>query len=58
MLKSETDRVLRRCIEETGAEFTEAQIQALVAAFMKICDRMIEEAFANNSSSGNQGRGR
>lgn len=57
MLKSEVDRVIRRCMEETGAEFTEQQIQCLTIAFIKICDRMIEEAQAN-SSSNNQGRGR
>ncbi len=59
MLKSETERVLRRCIEETNAEFTEQQIQCLTMAFMKICDRIVEEAISNNSAnSGNQGRGR
>ncbi|MBY0548647.1 MAG: hypothetical protein K2W95_15355 [Candidatus Obscuribacterales bacterium] len=57
MLKSETERMLRRCIEETNAQFTEEQIQCLVAAFIKITERMIEEGFANNSgSSGSRGR--
>ena len=57
MLRSETERMLRRCIEETGAEFTEEQIQCLALAFMKICERMIEEGFANNSgNSGGRGR--
>lgn len=59
MLRSETERMLRRCIEETNAQFTEEQIQCLVVAFIKITERMIEEGFANNSgSSGSSGRGR
>lgn len=56
MLKSEAERMLRRCIEETKAEFTEEQIQCLILAFLKITDRMIEEGFANNSGSSNRGR--
>ena len=47
MLKSEAERVVRRAIEETGAEFTEEQIQALCRICTKIAATVVEEAFAN-----------
>ncbi|MBX9571105.1 MAG: hypothetical protein K2X77_19570 [Candidatus Obscuribacterales bacterium] len=47
MLKSEMDRMFRRCIEETKAEFTEEQIQCIILAMNKICGRMVEEALAS-----------
>jgi len=47
MLKSEIDRMLRRCIEETKAEFSEEQIECLVLAMNKICGRIVEEALSS-----------
>lgn len=50
MLKSEAEKVLRRTIEETKAEFSEEQISCLVTAMMKICGRIVEEALASAKS--------
>jgi hypothetical protein len=47
MLKSEAEQVIRSAIMETGAQFTEEQIQALCILVNKIAARTIEEAFAN-----------
>ena len=57
MLKSEIERVFRRCVEESKAEFTEAQIQCIVLAMNKICGRIVEEALASYrpGSSGRPG---
>jgi hypothetical protein len=52
MLRSEAERVIRRALEETKAEFTEEQIQALCHIVTKICTTSIEEAFANRPSGG------
>jgi hypothetical protein len=52
MLKSEVERVVRAVIEETKAEFTEAQIEALSQIILKVTSIQIEEGFANNRSSG------
>lgn len=56
MLRSEAETVLRRCMEESKAQFTEEQVQCLVAAFLKIGGRMVEEALASSSRGGGQGR--
>lgn len=55
MLKSEMDRMFRRCIEETKAEFTEEQIQCIIMAMSKICGRMVEEAMASMGRGGKSG---
>lgn len=47
MMKSDAEHFVRRAMEETGAEFTEEQIQALVYMFLKITGRMLEEAVYN-----------
>lgn len=47
MLKSEAERLIRRTIEETGATFTEEQIQALCVIVTKIAATTVEEAFAS-----------
>jgi hypothetical protein len=52
MLKSEAERVIRQTIEETDAQFTEEQIQALCIIINKIAIRTVEEAFANWRPSG------
>jgi hypothetical protein len=52
MLKSEAERVIRRALEETHAQFTEEQIAALCLILTKICDQSIEEALANWRPSG------
>lgn len=44
MIKSESERILRRCIEETKAQFSEEQIKCLSLAIMKICEELVEEA--------------
>ena len=47
MLKSEAEHMLRRACEDTGAEFTDEQIQAISLAMMKIAGRLVEEAIAS-----------
>ena len=47
MYKSESERVIRKIIEETGAVFTEEQIQALGKIITKIASQIVEEAFAS-----------
>jgi len=55
MLKSEAEHVIRSALMETGAQFTEEQIQALCILVNKICARTVEEAFANwRPSSGSK----
>jgi hypothetical protein len=57
MYKSDADRIIRRVIEETGAAFTEEQIQALAKIVTKIASQVVEEAFASfkPGSSGKPG---
>lgn len=57
MLKSETEHMIRRCMEETKAEFTEEQIQFLALALNKICQRIVEEAMSSSSSNKPGSRG-
>ena len=52
MLKSEAEGIFRRSMEETEAEFTEKQVEAISRAIVKIAERMIEEAFSNWRPSG------
>lgn len=52
MLKSEAERVVRRAIEETKAEFTEEQIHALCQMMIKIASTTVEEALASWRPSG------
>lgn len=47
MYKSDADRVIRKAIEETGAVFTEEQIEALGKIVTKITSQIVEEAFAS-----------
>jgi hypothetical protein len=56
MLKSEAERVVRRALEETGAQFTEEQIQALCHICTKIASTIVEEAFANSSTGKQRGQ--
>ena len=55
MLKSEAERLIRRSLEETNAQFTEEQIQALCIIVTKIAATTVEEALASwrPSSGGN-----
>jgi hypothetical protein len=55
MLKSEVERVVKTIAEETKAEFTEAQMEALCQILLKVTTIQIEEAFANNRFSGGGG---
>jgi hypothetical protein len=55
MLKSEVERVVKTINEETKAEFTEAQMEAISQILLKVTTIQIEEAFANNRSSGGGG---
>ena len=57
MLKSETEQVIRRCMEETNAQFTEEQVQFLAIVLNKICGRIVEEAIASSNSSRRGGSG-
>ncbi len=47
MLKSEAERVVRKAMEETEAQFTEEQIQAISQICLKIAATVVEEAFAS-----------
>lgn len=47
MLKSEAERVVRRAIEDTKANFTEEQIQAICQITIKIASTVVEEALAS-----------
>jgi len=51
MYKSEAERVIRKALEETGASFTEEQIQALGKIVTKIAAQIVEEAFASAKSN-------
>lgn len=57
MLKSEAEHVIRQAIEETDAQFTEEQIQALCILINKIALRTVEEAFANWRPPSGSGKG-
>lgn len=46
MLKSEAERVVRRALEETNAQFTEEQIDALSLLVSRIAITTVEEALA------------
>ncbi len=46
MLRSESERILRKYMEETKAQFTEEQIQCLALALLKISEQITEEALA------------
>jgi len=56
MLKSEAERLFRRCMEESNAQFTDEQVQCIVQALLKIGGRMVEEAMSSNRGSGNSRR--
>lgn len=47
MLRSESEHILRRALEEAEAELTEEQIKALSDAMLKVAARVMEEAAAN-----------
>jgi hypothetical protein len=55
MLKSEAERVVRRALEDTGATFTEEQIQALSLLVSKIATTTVEEALSQWRPSGGGG---
>ncbi|MDR3613764.1 MAG: hypothetical protein P4L53_09355 [Candidatus Obscuribacterales bacterium] len=52
MFHSDAEHIVRKALEETGATFTEEQIQAICLLVTKICTRTVEEAFANWSPKG------
>jgi hypothetical protein len=51
MFKSEAERIIRKALEETGAKFTEEQIQALSKIIPKIAALIVEEAFSSRSAN-------
>jgi hypothetical protein len=53
MYRSEAELVIRRAIEETGAQFTEEQIQAISIITTKVAQTIVEEALAQMRPSGN-----
>jgi hypothetical protein len=57
MLKSEAERVVRRALEETGAQFTEEQIDALSLLVSRIAITTVEEALSQWRPSGGMGGG-
>jgi hypothetical protein len=46
MLKSDSEHIIRRAMEDTGAEFDDKQVEALSIMVMKIAGRLVEEAVA------------
>jgi hypothetical protein len=46
MLKSETEKIIRRCIEENKAQFTEEQVKCLSQIILEITEEMIAEALS------------
>lgn len=52
MLKGDAVHMVRRALEETGATFTEEQIEALAVIVLKIAGRIVEEAMASLRLSG------
>jgi hypothetical protein len=57
MYRSEAELVIRRAIEETGAEFTEEQIQAISVITTKVAAAVVEEALSQwRPSSGSKPR--
>jgi hypothetical protein len=57
MLKSDSERMVRRAIEDTDAKFTEEQIQALSQMILKIVSAQVEEMLALWRPSGGGGGG-
>lgn len=57
MLKSDSERMVRRAIEDTDAKFTEEQIQALSQMILKIVSQQVEEMLALWRPSGGGGGG-
>jgi hypothetical protein len=55
MFHSDAEHIVRKALEETGATFTEEQIQAICLLVTKISSRTVEEAFANWSPKGSGG---
>jgi len=53
MYRSEAELVVRRAIEETGAEFTEEQIQAISIITTKVATAIVEEALSQWRPSAN-----
>lgn len=47
MMKSEAEQMIRRTLEDEGGEMTDEEISRLAQIIMKICGRMIEEAFSS-----------
>jgi hypothetical protein len=56
MLKTEAERLIRRTLEETNAQFSEEQIQALCLIVTKISASTVEEALASWRPSGGGGK--
>ena len=46
MYRSEAELIVRRAIEETGAEFTEEQIQVISIVATKVATTIVEEALS------------
>lgn len=57
MLKSEAEHFVRRAMEETSAQFTDEQVQALAYMMTKITARMVEEAMASTKTGPQGGPG-
>jgi ribosomal protein S7 len=56
MLKSEAERIVRRALEDTSAQFTQEQIDALCIMSVKIATTIVEEAIASlRQGSGRKG---
>lgn len=56
MLKSEATRVIKNIIEETGAQFTDEQVEAITQMFLRITQTTIDESLANYRPSSGGGR--
>ncbi len=57
MLKSEASRIIKNIIEDTGAQFTDEQLEAITQMFLRITQTTVDEALANyRPSSGGRGQ--
>jgi len=57
MLKSEASRIIKNIVDDTGAVFTDEQLEAITQMFLRLTQTTVDEALANyRPSSGGRGQ--
>ncbi len=56
MMKSEAQHFVVRAMEDTGAQFTDEQVQALAQMIIKITARVVEEVTTELRASSKKGK--